>query len=72
MLNFIIYNIVVYGVYSLIDFFCVKVGIYQPLSLSNLTDSTIYIVALNIFISTIAGYFIMRYLKKNFLLTNKE
>ena len=67
MLNFIIYNIVVYGVYSLIDFFCTTVGIYQPLSLSNLSDSTIYIVALNIFISTIAGYFIMRYLKKHFL-----
>ena len=67
MLNFIIYNIVVYGVYSLIDFFCVKLGIYQPLSLSNLTDNTIYIVALNIFVSTITGYFIMRYLKKNFL-----
>ncbi len=67
MLNFIIYNIVVYGVYSLIDFFCVKLEIYQPLSLSNLTDNTIYIVALNIFVSTITGYFIMRYLKKNFL-----
>jgi hypothetical protein len=67
MLNFIIYNIVVYGVYSLIDFFCVKLGIYQSLSFSNLTNTTIYIMTFNIFISTIAGYFIMRYLKKNFL-----
>jgi len=41
MLNFIIYNIVVYGVYSFIDFLCLTLGIYQPLSLDNLTNTTI-------------------------------
>ena len=71
MLNFMIYNIVVYGVYSLIDFLCLQFGFYEPLSLDNLTNSTIYIVTFNIFISTIAGYFIMRYIKRNFLLDNK-
>ena len=71
MLNFMIYNIVVYGVYSLIDFFCLKLGIYEPLSFDNLTNSMIYIVSFNIFVSTIAGYFIMRYIKRNFLLDSK-
>jgi len=70
MINFIIYNVVVYGVYSLIDFFCIKLGIYQPLSLSNLTDTDIYIATFNIFISSIAGYYIMRYIKRNFFFDN--
>jgi len=68
MLNFIIYNIVVYGVYSLIDFSCLTLGIYEPLSLDNLTNTTIYIVTFNTLVSTIVGYFLMRYIKKNFLL----
>jgi len=68
MLNFMIYNIVVYGVYSLIDFLCLTLGIYKPISLDNLTNTTIYIVIFNTLVSTIIGYFIMRYIKRNFLL----
>jgi len=66
-----IYNIVVYGVYSFIDFLCLTFGIYEPLSFDNLTNNTIYIVIFNTFVSTIAGYFIMRYIKRNFLLDTK-
>ena len=71
MLNFMIYNIVVYSVYSLIDFLCLKLGIYQPISLDNFTDTTIYILVFNTFVSIIIGYFIMRYIKRNFLLDRK-
>ena len=71
MLNFIIYNIVIYGVYSLIDFLCLSLGFYKPISLENLTDTTIYIVVFNTFISMIIGYFIMRYIKRNYLLDSK-
>jgi len=45
-----IYNIVVYGVYSLIDFICLTFGLYQPISLDNLTNTTIYIVIFNTFV----------------------
>ncbi len=68
MLNFMIYNIVVYAVYSLIDFLCLSLGIYKPISLENLTDTTIYILVFNTFVSAIIGYFIMQYIKRNFLL----
>jgi len=68
MLNFIIYNIVVYGVYSLIDFLCLSLGFYKPISLDNLTDTTMYILIFNTFVSAIIGYFIMRYIKRNYLL----
>ena len=71
MLNFVIYNIVVYGVYSLIDFVCVTLGIYEPISLENITNTTIYIVTFNTLVSTFLAYFIMRYIKRNFLLDEK-
>jgi len=71
MLNFMIYNIVIYGVYSFIDFLCIQLGFYKAISFENLTNTTIYILVFNTFLSMIIGYFIMRYIKRNFLLDSK-
>ncbi len=61
-----IYNIIIYGVYSFIDLLCLQLGIYKPISLDNLTDTTIYILVFNTFVSMVIGYFIMQYIKRNF------
>ncbi len=75
MIYFIAYNIVIYIIYSFIDFICVEFGIYKPLSLNTLLNTDIstisndiYIVIFNILISSIIGYYLMKYIKNKFYL----